>query len=149
MIGAVTPPPQDDDGRHALRRPGVAWRMVRRSAAWVGKSVVRLWVVGLLVAAAMGSGMALNQMFQAQGQLESLREQPGAEAYAVVAYRRELARQIEMMGRVRSEDVVPQPPSRPALLEEIDIARQRNRQVLTQTGAVGPVTTSPVVNAPD
>lgn len=149
MIGTVTPPPEDLDGRHALRRPGVVWRTVRRSAAWVGRSVVRLWVVGLLVAAAMGSGMALNQMFQAQGQLQSLREEPGPDAYAIVAYRRELARQIENMGRLRSEDAVPQPPARPALLEEIDIARQRNRQIVSQAGAVSPPPSMPVVSAPD
>lgn len=149
MIGTVTPTPEEEDGRHALRRPGFAWRMVRRSATWVARSVVRLWVVGLLVGAAMGSGVALNQMFQTEGQLESLREEPGADAFAVVAYRRELARQIEEMGRIRAEDAVPQPPARPALLEEIDIARQRNRQIVTQTGAAAPVYSSPVVNAPD
>lgn len=149
MIGTVTPSPEAEDGRHALRRPGVVWRTVRRSAAWVAKSVVRLWVVGLLVAAAMGSGVALNQMFQAQAQLEALREEPGPDVFAVIAYRRELARQIEEMGRVRSEDAVPQPPARPVLLEEIDIARQRNRQVVTQGVATTPSATSPVVNAPD
>ncbi|MDZ4778554.1 MAG: hypothetical protein SGJ23_17375 [Alphaproteobacteria bacterium] len=148
MIGKVTSPPAEG-ARHSLRDPGVVWRMVRISVAWVARSVVRLWVVGLLVAAAMGSGVALNQMFQARGQLESLRAEPGPDAYAVVAYRRELARQIETMGRNRTEEAVPQPPPRPQLLEEIDIARQRNQQVVSQGSAVASAPTMPVVNAPD
>jgi len=116
----------------------------------IGRLVSRLWVVGLLLAAAMGSGVALNQMFQAQSRLESLRQEPGPDAYAIVAYRRELARQIEVYRRARTADVVPQPPPRPRLLEEIDIARQRNQDVVLGGGGGAVAAPSmPVVRAPD
>jgi hypothetical protein len=117
-------------------------------AARLGRIVSRLWVVGLLVAAAMGSGVALNQMFQAEMRLQALRQEPGPDAYAIVAYRRELARQIEVYRRARTADVVPQPPPRPRLLEEIDIARQRNRDLVIGPSTAAPPT-MPVVSAPN
>ncbi len=124
---------------------------VRSVIQWIGeigRVVSRLWVVGLLVGAAMGSGVALNQMFQAEARLETLRQEPGADAYAVVAYRRELARQMEAYRRIRTADAVPQPPARPRLLEEIDIARKRNQSV-AQGGSGAAPRTMPVVNAPN
>jgi hypothetical protein len=117
-------------------------------ATRLGRFVSRLWVVGLLVTAAMGSGVALNQMFQAEMRLQALRQEPGPDAYAVVAYRRELARQIEAYKRARTAEVVPQPPPRPRLLEEIDIARRRN-QDLVFGGAAATAPTLPVVSAPE
>ncbi|KAF0187354.1 MAG: hypothetical protein IV086_05455 [Hyphomonadaceae bacterium] len=124
----------------------------RNLVQWIGqlgRIVSRLWVVGLLIGAAMGSGVALNQMFQAEARLEAMRQEPGPDAYAVVAYRRELARQIEAYRRVRTADAVPQPPARPRLLEEIDIARRRNQGVTQGGSGSAPPRTMPVVNAPN
>jgi hypothetical protein len=78
--------------------------------ARLGRTLSRLWVVALLVTAAMGSGVALNQMFQAEMRLQSLRQEPGPDAYAIVAYRRELARQIEL----HPPPPPPPPPARRA-----------------------------------
>jgi hypothetical protein len=146
MTSTEEPPPAAE--MHVVP-PVQAPRTMIQWIGQVGRVVSRLWVVGLLVAAAMGSGVALNQMFQAEARLEALRQEPGPDAYAVVAYRRELARQIEAYRRIRTADAVPQPPARPRLLEEIDIARRRNQGVMQGGGGVAAPRAMPVVNAPN
>jgi hypothetical protein len=94
--------------------------------ALVVRALARIWVVLLLLAGAAFAGVAVTQVFQKRAELEELRREPGASAYAVVAYRAELERQIEAMNADRRMDAVPAPPSRPALMEEIDLARTRN-----------------------
>jgi hypothetical protein len=94
--------------------------------ALVVRALARIWVVLLLLAGAAFAGVAVTQVFEKRAELEELRREPGASAYAVVAYRAELERQIEAMNADRRMDAVPAPPSRPALMEEIDLARTRN-----------------------
>jgi hypothetical protein len=108
----------------------------------------------MLVAAAIASGFSLNLMFGARDQLDALREAPGADAYAVVAYRAELRRQIEAYKRNRTADATPTPPARPRLVEEIDIARLRNAENVAppappQQRGGPPSRRTPVVRAPD
>lgn len=149
MVGPTKPPMEID---YEALSP--AQRVTYTIGLWMrrlGRMASRIWVVALLVAAAMGSGVALNQFFQAQMQLEALRREPGPDAYAIVAYKRELERQLEAYGRERTADAVPQPPVRPRLLEEIDIARARNQIVVSNAAASAraPTSTMPVVNAPN
>lgn len=124
---------------------------------WFGAGVrafARLWVVGLLVAAAIASGVALNQMFQAQSDLDAARRLTGPDGYAIVAYKRELERQLEEYRRSGYATVTPAPPPRPRLLEEIDLARARNREEAPSparpaAGGGGAAATTPVIRAPD
>lgn len=149
MVGPMKPPMEID---YAAMSPGA--RIAHEIRVWlgrIGRMASRIWVVALLVLAAMGSGVALNQYFQAQMQLEALRRDPGPDAYAIVAYKREMERQMEAYSRARSADAVPQPPVRPRLLEDIDIARARNQIVVSNAAAASraPTSTMPVVNAPN
>jgi hypothetical protein len=101
--------------------------------ALVVRTLARVWVVLLLLGAAAFGGVAVNQVFQKRAELEELRREPGPSAYAVVAYRAELERQIQAINGDRRMDAVPSPPPRPALLEEIDLARTRNGAVSQST----------------
>jgi hypothetical protein len=94
--------------------------------ALVVRTLARIWVVLLLLTGAGFVGVAVTQVFQQQAQLKDLRGQPGANAYAVLAYRAELQRQIQAISSDRQIESVPAPPARPVLLEEIDLARARN-----------------------
>lgn len=94
--------------------------------ALVVRTLARVWVVVLLLAAAAFGGVAVTQVLQKQAELEELRREPGPSAYAVLAYRAELERQIAAINADRTMDTVPTPPARPALMEEIDLARARN-----------------------
>jgi hypothetical protein len=142
----VGPSPPKEPPTQAIEMPqqlqAVPWLAV------ILRSLARLWVVGLLVAGAAFCGVALNQMYQAENQLRALRREPGPEAYAIVAYRRELERQLEAYRQRRTSDVVPTPPLRPRLLEEIDLARQRNRD-LSETTTAPRAVYSPVISAPE
>jgi hypothetical protein len=98
--------------------------------AWVVFALARLWVVCLLLVAAAVAGISVYEYAQSQQELSQVRESPGEQSYAVVAYRRELARQIEEM-EVNEADYIesgtlPLPPERPRLLVEIDNLRERN-----------------------
>jgi hypothetical protein len=104
------------------------------------RALARVWVTGLLLAAAAFTGVAVNNLLQTQAQLREIRKSPGPEAYAVVAYRRELERQIRAYENGWREDAVPSPPPRPQLLEEIDLARQRGRERV----AVGSTELAPI-----
>ena len=99
----------------------------------------RLWVISLLLAAAAFGGIAVYQLFQMQAQLSELRKEPGADAYAVVAYRRELERQIRANAQNWREDAVPSPPPRPRLLEEIDLARPPVRERVRSSTELAPI----------
>lgn len=103
--------------------PAFSW------VALVVRMLARAWVVLLLLGAAAFGGVAVTQVLQKQAELEELRREPGPSAYAVLAYRAELERQIQALNADRTVDAVPAPPSRPALLEEIDMARARNATV--------------------
>ncbi len=105
--------------------------------ALIVRTLARLWVIGLLLLGAAFAGIAINQMMQRQAQLEELRRRPGPDAYAIVAYRRELERQLRAYSQNWRSDSVPTPPQRPRLLEDIDLARARNRE-LTQAAPPSP-----------
>ena len=127
MVGPTTPEPPEETTVHTVQPALPEW------TAWSGllmRALARVWVVGLLVVAAVGSGIALNQMYQSEAKLEELRREPGPDAYAIVAYRRELERQLKAYAKDRTSDSVPAPPPRPRLLEEIDLARQRNAAIV-------------------
>ena len=94
--------------------------------ALIVRTMARVWVVLLLLAAAAAGGVAVTQVFQKEAELQELRREPGPTAYAVLAYRAELQRQIQAIKADRRMDAVPTPPSRPVLMEEIDLARTRN-----------------------
>ncbi len=94
--------------------------------ALVVRAVARAWIVLLLLGAAAFGGVAVTQVFVRQAELEELRREPGPNAYAILAYRAELQRQIEAISADRAVDATPVPPARPVLLEEIDLARARN-----------------------
>ena len=116
--------------------------------AVIARFLARAWVVGLLLAGAGFAGVAISQVLQQRGELTELRQDTGPSAYAVVAYRHELERQIRALDDMRSTDAVPQPPPRPALLEEIDFARQRNG-VLASMPQTGPgVSAGSAISAP-
>jgi hypothetical protein len=143
-----------DDLGEALKTAPLAEQ--RPWTAWIGlavRSIARLWVVCLLVAVAVSSGIALNQMFSARAELDTLRESPGPDAYAIVAYRAELRRQLDAYRRDRGADATPTPPARPRLVEEIDIARLRNTDNIATASSSqrgGPANrTTPLVRAPD
>lgn len=93
------------------------------------RTLARVWVVLLLLAAAAFGGVAVTQVFVKQAELAQLRRDGGPDAYAVLAYRAELQRQIDAIGADRRIDAVPAPPARPVLLEEIDLARARNEGI--------------------
>jgi hypothetical protein len=118
----------------------------RRSLSWFGVIVrlaAQLWVILLLLAAAAFGGIAVNQFLQKQAQLSELREAPGPDAYAVVAYRRELERQVRAYRRSWRTDAVPAPPSRPRLMEEIDLARPPERPRPVASAASQPISAPP------
>lgn len=117
----------DDNGGRLFRQGPQAWVGL---LGWLVRAVARLWVVSLLLCAAAFGGIAVNQLLLTQAELNELRQAPGADAYAVVAYRRELARQIRLYNRSWRADSVPSPPQRPRLLEDIDLARQRNQELV-------------------
>jgi hypothetical protein len=102
----------------------------RNVFAWIVFALARLWVVCLLLVAAAVAGISVYEYAQSQQELSQLREQPGEQAYAIVAYRRELARQIEEMEQNEADyiesETLPPPPERPRLLVEIDNFRERN-----------------------
>jgi hypothetical protein len=94
--------------------------------AWCVRALARVWVVGLLVFAAAFAGIGVYKTFETRAELTEMRKAPGPQPYAVVAYRRELARQIRAYSRNwNNPDAVPQPPPRPRLLSEIDAARDQ------------------------
>lgn len=98
--------------------------------AWFVFALARLWVVSLLLVAAAVAGVSVYEYAQTQQELSQLRESPGEASYAVVAYRRELARQIEAMELDEADyiesETLPTPPERPRTLVEIDGLRERN-----------------------
>jgi len=97
---------------------------------WVMRAIVRIWVAAMVLAAAAFGGIAIYQYYQTRAELAEVRRAPGPESYAVIAYRRELERQIEEYNRDwRDRNAVPAPPGRPRLMEEIDLARQRNDEL--------------------
>jgi hypothetical protein len=110
--------------RQAPPAPRVSW------AALIVRTIARAWIVLLLLAGAALGGVAVTQVFVKQAELEQLRREPGPNAYAILAYRAELKRQIEAISSDRSADSVPTPPDRPLLLEEIDLARARNAAIV-------------------
>lgn len=100
--------------------------------ALIIRLLARLWIVLMLLAGAAVAGVAATQMLQKQAELEDLRREPGANAYALLAYRAELERQIQAIRDDRQLETVPMPPARPTLLEEIDLARARNESLRSQ-----------------
>jgi len=146
MVGpASTPEPEAPETVQTISPALPAW------TAWSGmlmRALARIWVIGLLVVAAVGSGFALNQMFQAEARLDELRAAPGPDAYAVIAYRQELERQLKAYSKDRTSDVLPSPPTRPRLLEEIDLARARNQE-MSLAPAAGRGTRDAIVRAPE
>jgi hypothetical protein len=104
--------------------------------AWMMRAVVRIWVIAMVVAAAAFGGISVYQYYQTRAELSRAREEPDAQSYAVVAYRAELARQIEAYrNNWRDFETVPEPPQRPRLLQEIDQARARNTQLRQEAEA--------------
>src|SRR5690348_3920945 len=61
---------------------------------FVLRLAARIWVTSLLLAAAAFGGISVYQLMQTRAELSELRKQPGPESYAVVAYQRELERQV-------------------------------------------------------
>ena len=103
--------------------PEPAWIGV---VSWLVRALARAWVIGLLLFSAAFAGIGAYKAYETRAELTEIRKAPGPQSYAVVAYRRELARQIRAYSRNwRDSDAVPQPPSRPRILSEIDAARQR------------------------
>ena len=106
-------------------------------------TLARIWVICLLLLAAGFAGVAVNQYWQARSELRELRADPGPDAYAVVAYRHELQRQIDLYRRDWRAEAIPTPPPRPRLLEEIDLQRRQNRHVSPSAGGTGQVVNAP------
>lgn len=119
--------------------PGISW------VALIVRTLARVWVVFLLLTAAAFGGVAVTQVFVKQAELEELRREPGPNAYAILAYRAELKRQIEAIGADRRADAVPAPLARPPLLEEIDLARARNTAIVqsTRSESLGTISAPP------
>jgi hypothetical protein len=142
---------RDDLGDSLKAAPLAEQRPWLGLAGWAVRSVARVWVICLLVTSAIASGVSLNQMLTARAELDNLREAPGADAYAVVAYRAELRRQLDAYKRDRSAEATPTPPSRPRLVEEIDIARLRNADNVAPTPSQrsSAPRSTPLVRAPD
>jgi hypothetical protein len=113
--------------RQAPPAPRVSW------IALIVRTLARAWIVLLLLTGAALGGVAVTQVFVKQAELEQLRREPGPNAYAILAYRAELKRQIEAISSNRAADSVPTPPTRPVLLEEIDLARARNAAIVQST----------------
>ena len=135
-----------DDDDHAGVEGAVDEGQPPAQPAWVGvatfivRSIARLWIAVMLLVVAAFAGIAVYQFSQSTGELTQLQKAPGPRAYAVVAYRRELAREIRAYGRNwRDEEAVPTPPSRPELLEEIDLARARNAELRRTVPGTGPI----------
>lgn len=105
----------------------------------VARALARLWVISLLLFAAAFGGIAVNLLLQSQAQLAVLRRAPGPDAYAVVAYRRELERQVRAYSRDWRTDAVPSPPARPRLMEEIDLARPPDRERVRGATELAPI----------
>ena len=145
MVGPTSPKPEDPYGVGINASAAPSWTVW---SALAMRALARLWVIGLLVAVAVGSGFALNQMFQAQARLDELRSAPGPDAYAIVAYRREIERQLKSYAKDRTSDSVPAPPPRPRLLEEIDLTRRRNQDMALASPTGGRTTRDAVVRAP-
>ncbi len=125
--------------RPAPPHSGINW------AALLVRMLARVWIVLLLLAGAAFGGVAVTQVFLRQAELEQLRREPGPNAYAILAYRAELKRQIEAISSNRSADSVPTPPARPVLLEEIDLARARNESIVqsTRSESLGTISAPP------
>jgi hypothetical protein len=116
-----------DEAYPAQPVSGPAWWS---ALAWCLRALARVWVVGLLIFSAAFAGIGAYKAYETRAELAEIRKAPGPQAYAVVAYRRELARQIRAYGRHwRDPDAVPEPPERPRLLYEIDNARQRSAEL--------------------
>jgi hypothetical protein len=88
------------------------------------RALARLWVISLLFVTAAFSGIAIYHLYQTRAELAELRQEPGPDAYAILAYKRELERQIRANAKTWHADVAPTPPPRPRLMEEIDLARR-------------------------
>jgi hypothetical protein len=127
--------PQRDDGSEAVQTSGATLSLF----GLIVRLVARLWVTSLLLLAAAFGGISVYQLLQTRAELAELREAPGPEAYAVVAYRRELERQIQAYSRNWRAEAVPAPPPRPRLLEEIDIARPRERERVGRPAELEPI----------
>lgn len=89
------------------------------------RAAAQFWVVALLLFAAAFAGVSFSQMMQKQARLAELRAATGPDAYAVVAYRRELERQVRAYSMNWRDETVPTPPARPQLMQELDLARPR------------------------
>lgn len=107
------------------------------------RSIARVWVTSLLLLAAAFSGVTIYQMLERQSELRELRKSPGPDAYAVVAYRRELERRVQALESGWREDVVPTPPQRPRLMEEIDLARHRGQERVRVSRELAPISAPP------
>lgn len=120
---------EDGTFSHAREEESLPRKPAFSVFAFVVRMLARVWVVILLLTAAAFTGVTVTQVFQQRAELERLQSEPGPNAYAVLAYRAELERQIEAISSDRRLDAVPTPPPRPALMEEIDMARARNRTI--------------------
>ncbi len=127
-------PPHEDGGE-----PGATAMVSPSILGMVARAIARLWVISLLLFAAAFGGIAVNLLLQDQAQLALLRRAPGPGAYAVVAYRRELERQVRAYGRDWRTEAVPSPPSRPRLMEEIDLARPPDRERVRAATELAPI----------
>ena len=118
----------EHDGGARVVQPGLWSR--ERFMPWFVRALARLWVVSLLLVAAAVAGISVYELNRTYRELGEVREEPGPASYAVVAYRRELARQVDDMKRDEvdfvSTETLPIPPDRPRQLVEIDSLRQRN-----------------------
>jgi hypothetical protein len=104
-----------------------------RFLGWFIRALARLWVVSLVLVTAAAAGIAVYELNQTYRELHVAREEPGAASYAVVAYRRELARQVDNMKRDEVDylttETLPVPPERPRQLADIDSLREDNAAI--------------------